>query len=129
LFGVEAMSILEILVAPVLIGVGTGAFTSWKVARRFYRKALLDDCSRLLRRLCPYRKANDREADGLNETSWALKIQSEIMGRWFRKEALEIEALSREIGSVGEVESAPLEARQDRDALKETWKKRVQELY
>jgi hypothetical protein len=40
---------------------------------------------------------NVREGDGLDETAWALKIQTEIMQRLFPHEAREIEALSAEM--------------------------------
>jgi hypothetical protein len=86
--------LLESIVASVIVGLATGVISSHVVARRFYKKVLLDDCSRLLRRLCPYRKSNVREGDGLEETSWALKIQSEIMQRLFSRQARQIEALS-----------------------------------
>ena len=86
--------VLESIVVSVIVGLATGAISSWLVARRFYKKALLDDCSRLLRRLCPYRKSNVREGDGLEETSWALKIQSEIKQRLFSSQARESETKS-----------------------------------
>jgi hypothetical protein len=121
--------LLESIVASVIVGLATGVISSHFVARRFYKKALLDDCSRLLRRLCPYRKANVRESDGLEETSWALKIQSEIMQRLFSRQAREIEALSAEIGAAPEIDSSRDEERQARDQLKQAWKRRVTDLY
>jgi hypothetical protein len=113
----------------MIVGLATGAISSYVVARRFYKKALLDDCSRLLRRLCPYRRSNVREADGLDETSWALKIQSEIMQRLFSREAREIEALSAEIAAASEIDSSKEAERLARDQLKESWKRRVRDLY
>jgi hypothetical protein len=130
LLGVEGMYILESVLVPLIVGLATGVISSHYVARRFYRKALLDDCSRLLRRLCPYRRSNVREGDGLDETSWALKIQSEIMQRLFPREARQIAGLSAEIGSAPEIDSSKDDPRQARDRLKEeVWKKRVTDLY
>ena len=123
------MSLCDSIIISLTVGFTTGVITSHFVARRFYKKALLDDCSRLLRRLCPYRKSNVREADGLDETSWALKIQSEIMHRLFSREAREIEALSAEIAAASEIDSSKEGERQARDHLKETWKRRVAALY
>jgi hypothetical protein len=117
-------------VASLIVGLLTGGITSYVVARRFYKKALLDDCSRLLRRLCPYRKANVREGDGLDETSWGLKIQSEIMHRQFPREAQHIAALAAEIENTPEIDPKNENERQARDRLKdEDWKKRVAKLY
>jgi hypothetical protein len=121
--------VLESIVVSVIVGLATGAISSYLVARQFYKKALLDDCSRLLRRLCPYRKSNVREGDGLEETSWALKIQSETMQRLFSRHAREIAALSAEIAATPEIDSSRDDARQARDQLKEAWKKRITDLY
>jgi hypothetical protein len=117
------------ITVSLVVGLATGVISSHFVARRFYKKALLDDCSRLLRRLCPYRKSNEREADGLDETGWALRIQSEIMQRLFAREAREIEALSADVSAAPEIDSSDPTAREARDRLKETWKKRVIDLY
>ena len=121
--------VLESIVVSVTVGLATGVISSHFVARRFYKKALLDDCSRLLRRLCPYRKSNVREGDGLEETSWALKIQSEIMQRLFSRQAREIATLSAEIAATPEIDSSRDDERQARDQLKEAWKKRITDLY
>jgi hypothetical protein len=121
--------LLEPIIAAVIVGFVTGVISSHVVARRFYKKALLDECSRLLRRLCPYRKSNVREGDGLDETSWALKIQSEIMQRLFSRDANVIAALSTEVGDAPEIDDKKDDERQARDQLKETWKKRVTDLY
>jgi hypothetical protein len=117
------------LITSIVVGVATGAATSYYVAQRFYKKAVLDDCSRLLRRLCPYRRANVRDGDGLDETSWALKIQSEIMSGAFPTAARAVAALAAEIAAAPEIDSANDQERQNRDDLKESWKARIAKLY
>ena len=123
------MSLCESILTSLIVGLVTGALSSHFVARRFYKKALLDECSRLLRRLCPYRKLNQREGDGLEETAWALKIQSEIMHRLFKREAQEIENLSAEIAAATEIDNSKDAEREARNQLKDSWKRRVTDLY
>jgi hypothetical protein len=72
---------------------------------------------------------NQREGDGLEETAWALKIQFEIMHRLFKREAQEIENLSAEIAAATEIDSSKDAEREGRNQLKDSWKRRVTDLY
>jgi|GEM_PF-6202581 len=119
------------LIVSVVIGVATGAFSSYYVSRKFYRLALLDECIRLIKRLCPYRKENVRGGDGLDETSWALKIQSEMLARnRFAKESETIETISRSIGGKSDLPNHnDGEATKTRDDEKAKWHEAIGELY
>jgi hypothetical protein len=126
-----SMKILEIIIIPIVIGVGTGLLSSYLVSRWFLKKGTLGECDRLLRRLCPYRKENVRAGDGLEETGWSLLIESEILAKHgFRKEAEAIRSLADTICSTLPLpDQADAATKAARDKLKEGWKKSVAALY
>lgn len=118
----------ELLLIPLAVGVITGVLSSHWVSRRYRKKALLDECSRLVRRLCPFRRENIRDGDGLEETAWGLRIQSEILAQAsFYREAQTIEALSTEMGAMLTIRGDSEETK--RTARKEEWKSVIARLY
>ena len=118
----------ELVIIPFAVGVITGALSSLWVSRRYRKKSLLDECSRLVRRLCPYRRDNVRDGDGLSETAWGLKIQAEILAdAGFSGEAQAIEALSKEMDAMPAIDGPQEEAK--RTARKDEWKSTIARLY
>ena len=127
--GAVLQTILRLGVVPLVIGLITGLWSSYCISRRFRKKTLLDECSRLIRRLSPGRRENKREGDGLLETAWGLKIQSEIMAQaGFEHEGQQITKLAEEMEIMPDVEG-----RQDEEAKrnqrKDEWKDILAQLY
>ena len=84
-----------------------------------------------MKRLCPYRKENVRGGDGLNETSWALKIESEMLEKnGFYREASVVENLSKQIGEASELPNHnDKQATTARDEEKKKWQQKLSKLY
>ncbi len=121
----------ELILLPIVIGVATGLISSHLVSRRYLKKALLDECVRLVKRLCPYRKENVRDGDGLDETSWALQIQSEMLARRrFAYAAAQVAAIAKDVGTIPPLrDHGDAAARKERDSVKERWHRALGDLY
>jgi hypothetical protein len=123
--------LFEVLIIPVLVGFLVGVGSSWYVSRRFRKKAFIDQGLITLKRLCPYRRENERAGDGLGETGWSFLILGEVMKEaGFKEEGIEIRRIGKEIESksdLGKHPSSDIKAERDED--KRHWEKRILKLY
>jgi hypothetical protein len=119
------------LVLSVLVGLLTGALSSFYVARTFHRNSHLDRTLMLLKFCCPYRTHSERPGDGLSDTSHALIIESEVLAHaWFPKPARVVRAVAAEMEALPSLSVPESDAEKAvRDAIKKEWQNKTLHLY
>jgi len=119
------------MISNLLVGLITGAASSFYVARIFHRNNHLDRTLTLLKFCCPYRANSVRPGDGLSDTAHALIIQSEVLGHaWFPRQARIVRAIAAEMEALPSLSSPESDAdKTTRDAIKKQWQDKLLHLY
>ncbi|NJK64751.1 MAG: hypothetical protein HC921_20460 [Synechococcaceae cyanobacterium SM2_3_1] len=126
----DLSSVISGIIIGLLTGLLTGVLSGFYTSSYYRKKAYLDQALTSIKRLCPYRKDNVREGDGLSETGWSLRILGEVMKETkFSYEGSIIIELGNEICNVDNIDEQDERLREERDRLKEKWYYRVYNLY